>query len=280
MPPPQTEPHADVGPRPPAPAVGRAFRVLQLLAREQAPLGVSQIAAALGLGKATVHALVHALVAVGGLEQAEEKRYRLGPVLETLAVCRKGWRTLETTCRPLLEGLAADLDQTAILGVPDGDRLRIAAVVEGRGELRIGATPGHRIPLLAGAHGKVVAAWNRREAPARRAKTEVPEGREEDLENVRRTGVAYDRGEYLQGVAAAAAPVLGPADGLLGVLYVVGLRELMGEPGLLAAGEAVDRAARLATRALRSDSSPDVNREPIPPTRDHSTAVRRGSSPR
>lgn len=240
---------SETAPKTPAPAVGRAFDVLALLAREQAPLGVSQIAAALGLGKASVHALVHALAAAGALEPTAQKKYRLGPVLESLAACRKGWRSLETTCRPLLEGLAADLGQTAVLGIPDGDRLLLVAVVEGSREFRIGATPGLRIPLTAGAHGKLLAAWGEAEAPA--GPLGDPLG--ETLDAVVRAGVAFDRGEYLEGVVAAAAPVLDPNGRLLGVLYVVGLGDLMGEAGLLQAGEAVRRAAGLATRALASE---------------------------
>ncbi len=238
--------------KPPAPAVGRAFLVLGLLARAPAPLGVSQIATALGLGKATVHALLRALAAAGAVEPTGEKKYRVGPVVETLAASRRRGRALEETCRPLLEGLAADLEQTAILGVPDRDRLRIAAVVEGGGELRIGAAPGHRIPLLAGAHGKVLAAWEPQAAPALRAMSGTLPDLEAELEEVRRAGVAYDRGEYLEGVVAAAAPVLGSAGRVAGVLYVVGLRDFVGEPRLLRAGEAVRRAARLATEVLES----------------------------
>ncbi len=247
-------PNPSPGPphNPPAPAVGRAFLVLGLLAREPVPLGVSQIAAALGLGKATVHALLRALAAAGAVEPTGEKKYRVGPVVEVLAASRRRGRALEETCLPLLERLAADLEQTAILGVPDRDRLRIAAVVEGGAELRIGAAPGHRIPLLAGAHGKVLAAWEPQEAAALRALPGALHGSEAEREDVRQAGVAYDRGEYLEGVVAAAAPVLDAAGRVAGVLYVVGLRDLVGEPRLLRAGEAVRRAARLATEALGS----------------------------
>jgi DNA-binding IclR family transcriptional regulator len=43
-----------------------------------------------------------------------------------------------------------------------------------------------------------------------------------ELERTRGAGVAYDRGEYIQGVAAAAAPVLDADGRLLAVLYAVG----------------------------------------------------------
>ena len=245
-----SEPPGDSRVKAPSPAVGRAFRILRLLATTPAPLGVSQIAAALDLGKATVHALVHALAGAGALEQTPEKKYSLGPLLEELAASRTGIRSLETVCRPLLEDLATDLQQTAIMGVPEGDRLRIVAVVEGGGEVRIGATPGHRLPLSAGAHGKIVAAWPQ-QSP--RAGAPSPGDRAgSEAQDVRRAGVAYDRGEYLEGVVAAAAPVLDPAGGLAAVMYVVGLRDLVGEAGLADAGRAVRRAVDLATQALRS----------------------------
>jgi DNA-binding IclR family transcriptional regulator len=214
---------------------------------------VTQIADALALGKATAHALVHALLAAGALEPAGGKKYRIGPVLESLAASRRRRHSLAEVCGPLLEQLAAELDQTAVLGVVEGDRLCIVAASEGSAALRVGAPPGTRIPLLAGAHGKVVLVWGPWDgAPplarfASRLPTE-PGALQRELQDVRQTGVAYSRGDYLEGLVAAAAPVLDPTGTLLGVLYAFGLGDVIGDPGLLRAGQRVRQAAQTATR--------------------------------
>lgn len=56
---------------------------MQLLAVENEPMRLAQIAAALGLAKGTAHGLLHTLHEVGFVEQEPSGRYRLGPGLFT-----------------------------------------------------------------------------------------------------------------------------------------------------------------------------------------------------
>ncbi|MBI5016747.1 MAG: IclR family transcriptional regulator [Deltaproteobacteria bacterium] len=229
--------------------MARAFQVLRLLANSNAPLGVSEIARAIHASKGSVHGILQALAAEGAVEESGRARFGVGPLLRELGRERGSERTPVALSRSYLEGIARETGQTAVFGVPEGDRLRIAAVVEGEGPFRVGAAPGRRIPLLAGATGKVWLAW---------ATTPWPDplphytGRtvtdraalEREVSEVRRAGVAYDRGEYLQGVAAAAAPVRGRGDRLVGVLYAVGFLDRLGDEVLRDLGEHVGTAAR------------------------------------
>lgn len=77
-----------------------------------------------------------------------------------------------------------------------------------------------------------------------------PEAMQKERETVRRSGVAYDRAEYLEGVAAAAAPGLTAEGKVVRVLYVVGLRDVVGEHGLLRLGQHVREAANVLRRRL------------------------------
>lgn len=63
--------------------VERAAATLQLLAVENEPMRLAQIAAALALAKGTGHGLLHTLHEVGFVEQEPSGRYRLGPGLFT-----------------------------------------------------------------------------------------------------------------------------------------------------------------------------------------------------
>jgi IclR family KDG regulon transcriptional repressor len=210
-----------------APSVARAFAALRLLAGTPAPLGVSEIARSLVIGKSSAHGILQALEAEGAVRDAGGKKYRLGPLLRELARSSGERLTLTDVCGPHLASLAVDTGWTALVAVPDQGMLRIEAVREAGGSLRVGAAPGMRVPLLAGATGKVYLAWGPDPAPASlpafTSRCIVDQAAmAAELERTRNAGVAYDRGEYIQGVAAAAAPILGGDGRLLAVLYAVG----------------------------------------------------------
>jgi DNA-binding IclR family transcriptional regulator len=238
-----------------APAVSRAFRILKLLAGSSDALGVSDLARATGASKGSIHGVLIALRAEDAVEEVAGKKFRLGPLVEALGKSRRGERSLGEVCGPCLQRLARDTGQTVLLGVPEGERLRIEAVAEGTEGFRIGAAPGFAIPLYAGATGKVFFAWGDTEIP-----DELPRftptsfvDREElarEVIRVRERGVAFDRGEYLQAVAAVAAPVLRAPGRLEGILYTVGFLDQSSEPRLQEIGEKVRTAALSVSREL------------------------------
>ena len=238
-----------------APAVSRALRILRLLGETASPLGVSDIARVLRVSKGSVHGVLQALREQGAVEESDGKKFRLGPLLEDLASRRRGLRSLAELCRPHLERLSAETGQTAILGVQEGSRLRIEASVEGSGGLRVGAVPGVRIPLLAGATGKVAMAWGGTEVPETphrfTAGSLLDRGALlREVETCRKTAVALDRGEYVQGVAAAAAPVLDGDGHLVGIIYALGFLDQLGDSGLEAVAARVANSAQALNREL------------------------------
>lgn len=238
----------------PAPAVDRAFAILKFLGREKAPLGVSALARALGIGKSTVHGILQGLLGAGAVEDAGDHKYRLGPLVEELARERRGGRTLAEMSRPYLEGLVQQTGYSGIFGVPETDRFRIVMVVEGSGAFQVKAVQGGSIPLLAGATGKVALAWGAASMPdvlPRFTEDSIGEvaALNEELGRVRAERLALDRSEYLRGVYAAAAPIL-HGDRLRAIFLSMGFQDQLGEEGLIALGGAVAQAARLASREL------------------------------
>lgn len=165
------------------PAVERSFRILDLLSRSPVALGTSEVARRLRLAKSTVHGLLRSLEAAGAVEQVHG-RYRIGPVVERLAAAgdlRRRWR-------PALERLARETGETAFLGQPRAGRVAIVDEVLGHGAPVISGPAGRYVPASAGAVGRVLAGAR----------------------------LALDRGEYLEGVNAAAAAVPG------GLVWVAG----------------------------------------------------------
>ncbi|HEX6548003.1 MAG TPA: helix-turn-helix domain-containing protein [Candidatus Dormibacteraeota bacterium] len=166
-----------------APAVVRAFRILDLISRSPSPVGTSEVARRLRLPKSTAHGLLRALVEAGGVE-AVGTRYRLGPEISRLASVvelRRRWR-------PALRRIAAETGETAFLGQARGGRVAIIDEVPGSGAPIVSAPVGSFVPAGAGALAKVLAG----------------------------AVSAEDEGEYLSGVNAAAVRVPG------GLLWVAG----------------------------------------------------------
>ncbi len=239
---------------PHAPSVGRAIGILKTLGEAKEPQGVSSLARTLGIGKSSAHAIIQALLVFGAIEDVGQRKYRLGPLVEELAGLRRGERSLADICKPHLAALAMQVGQTCLFGTPEQERFRIVSAVEGWGSFQVKAVVGGSIPLLAGAGGKVVLAWGAAPVPdvlPRFTEDSVVDATVfgEELKRVRREALALDRGEYLQGVYAAAAPVFS-RDRLLGVILSAGFRDRLGEEGLGALGQAVSQAARDVCKEL------------------------------
>jgi DNA-binding IclR family transcriptional regulator len=236
----------------PAPAVVRALGILKTLGEAKEPQGVSALSRALGIGKSSVHAIARALLVSGAIEDAGGRKYRLGPLVEELARRKRDGRSLAEMCQPCLAELAGQVGQTCIFGTVEKERFRIVCAVEGWGAFQVKAVAGGSIPLLAGASGKVVLAWGGVPIPETLPRFTEDSAVDvtalgEELKRVRREALALDRGEYLQGVYAAAAPVL-DRDRLLGVILSAGFRDRLGEDGLIALGQAVSQVAQDVSR--------------------------------
>ncbi len=207
-----------------APAVARGFALLETVAAAPAPPSLSELATATGIGKSSAHGLLATLVDIGALERdPASKRYRLGPRARALDGTRLDPLA---QARAALPDLAAALGETVFLGQERGHGIEILAQAGSPHEMRLAATPGTRLSLFAGATGKV--ALTRRPPEERErllrahglrrytARSIVDPARyRAELDRVSRAGVAYDRGEYLEGIHAVAVPL--PGDGLLWV---------------------------------------------------------------
>lgn len=198
-------------------SAARVLDIFELLAGRTEGLTVTEIGTHLGFPLSSTHALLKTLVNRGYLVMDPASRaYRLGArlfevgnrYLEHLSVvdvAREPMRLMRELC-----------DETISLGVFDGDRIVLVRKNESSRALRIGNPLGTRLPVHASAMGKaILAAWPEAEVLAF-LKDEVLEAATPHtqtsrssllsiLEEVRETGVAYDREESTEGVYAVAA---------------------------------------------------------------------------
>jgi DNA-binding IclR family transcriptional regulator len=245
------------------PAVDRAARVLAFLEAEGRPLGISQLARRLNASKGSVRDVLETLRSHGLLERDDaNKQYRLGPRLVRLGHAAQDGLDLARVAGPFLTRLTEETGETALLLTRQGDRALILAKAEaGETAMRVSAPVGRRIPLIAGAVGKVFLAYADEQERAghldrlpRFTQGSIADRSafEAELRSVRRLGYALDDEEYLDGVRAAAAPVLNAHGHLVAVLLAVGLAGSLTTERLAQTAAATARAAAQLSGALRT----------------------------
>jgi DNA-binding IclR family transcriptional regulator len=190
------------------------------------------------------------------------KRYTPGVTLLELgraAYARVDWKDL---ARPVMETLMEKTQESVFLGTRNGRHVSILEIVESGQDLKITAPVGTRIPLMAGATGKVILA-SMEEAEARglvRAgkltrytdnTVTDPDRYLDELGTVRRTGYAVDDEEYLSGVRAVAAPIPGESR-LPSAIWVVGFTARITGEKMKFMAEETKAAAAAISRAIET----------------------------
>lgn len=219
-----------------APTVKKAFQILDLVARRDKRLTLSDLSRELGISKSTMHGIAQALEGIGAIVRDKKtKRYTLGITLFELAHTVYTRMDLKDIARPVLEDLMRSTRQTVFLGIRSGDRVSIIDIVESTQDLKITAHIGARLPLLAGATGKVFMASLADNEAAQMIRTAglrqntensiTNPGRYiEEIRKARIAGYALDNEEYLQGVRAVAAPIHVPGR-QASAIWVVGFSQ-------------------------------------------------------
>ena len=202
-------------------SVDRALTVLGLLARH-GELGITEIAADLGVHKSTAFRLVATLEAHDLVEQVSDRgKFRLGVGVLRLAGSTTVRLDLVQESRPVTTRLAASVGETVNITVLSGHEALYLDQVAGGAALALHNWAGQRIPLHATSNGKVLLAHAApsmisevlRSLRAFTPKTITdPRVLLRELDDVRRRGWALAVDELEEGLTAIAAPIHG-ADG-------------------------------------------------------------------
>ena len=244
-----------------APSVVKAFEILKLIASNREGLGISEIARELGMAKSTVHGMCSALEELGAARRdPQTKRYTLGFTLFELGKTAYSQIELKDLARPFMEELMEKTQTSVFLGVLNWDHVTILDVAEPRTELKITSPIGTTIPLFAGAVGKVFLAMMDQEHALRliRSKgltkytdnsiTDVNRYLDE-MEAVKAQGFATDDEEYLLGVKAVAAPIIGESHAM-SAIWAVGFKASLDRDNMKALTAFTQEAAAAIRRAV------------------------------
>ncbi|WP_304174052.1 IclR family transcriptional regulator [Limnochorda pilosa] len=201
-------------------AVQSAARILWTVGHSGARgMTLNQLAQAVEVPKSTVLRIAQTLVDEGLLEREESTGlFRLG--IRTLELASMVHETLEIprVARPHLEWLSEQTRETVHLCVLDEGEVVYVDKIESPQAIRLYSRIGRRAPAHCTGVGKALMAFlpsteRRRLVEKRPLKRFTPNTitdffqLEKELEQIRQTGIAYDREEHEPGVRCAAAPV-------------------------------------------------------------------------
>lgn len=141
-------------------AVQRVLAVLQSFSLERPELGITEIAAIVGLNPSSVYRVVASLELGGFLEQNPTTgKYRLGLEVFSLGALVLEQMGLGRQSFPFMEELARISRETVNLGVLRNGQVMYVQKIESPEILRAGLTVGSRVPAHCTAIGKVLLAY-------------------------------------------------------------------------------------------------------------------------
>jgi len=203
------------------PAVQKAFQVLQALTSDNDGwMGISEICRAIGISKATAHATLSTLKALGYVDQnPSSKQYGLGArLLELSSAYHNRMGSVINIFNSIASDLNHQFNETSYMAVLEGTDIIYTAKYDSSRPLRMSSQVGTRLPAHATGLGKALLTSYTNETLAQLYNnftfhpfTPNTITNLQDLihciETVRVDGVAYDHCDYWPDVECVAAPV-------------------------------------------------------------------------
>lgn len=210
----------------------RGLELLTTLEKAPEAMTLSDLSRAAGLHKTTTQRLLLVLEACGFVDKVRG-HYQVGLAVVPLARAYLGGNSLSRAGQAVLEDLAASFGETTSLFVRQGYDRVVIQRINSTHPLRYSLPIGQRLPLYAGASGRVLAAAMTDEDLAQyldqtgevrflNGKVLSPRDMEDLILQARRDGFAISIEERSQGVISIAVPVVVPGRGTVAALNIGG----------------------------------------------------------
>ena len=215
-------------------SLGRAFAILEEVARHREGVGLADLSKLVGLHNSTTFHLAKTLVSLGYLRQEKDsKRYRVGRPLFALAASALDEIEMVNVATPILEELSRQTGESSHFAVRMGDAVVVIARTSGPGAFQLTDRVGVVRPAHCTALGKIILAALRPDQLNRflgrvelkpstsKSITDIPVLMREIAE-IQRTGIAFDDGEFNPEVRCVAVPVKDFTGQVVGALGISG----------------------------------------------------------
>lgn len=198
----------------------KALKILLSFAPHNQEMGTLELSSKLGIHKSTVSRLLHLLTDHDFLQQnPENKKYSLGRSVAEIgnAVIKSLGNAMGNIAQPYLKTLSEMVGESVAMEVLNGTEVVLGCHVEGQRHIRFSFNIGEQVAINVAAGAKAILAYcspdlvnqclkkkfmrfNANTIVSKRAYRTI-------LEEVRATGIAYDRGERHEDSHAIATPI-------------------------------------------------------------------------
>lgn len=227
----------------------RASAILGYFSVSRPALTLQEITARSGLTRATAHRYVSVLRELNFLRlDPATNLYSLGSRIFTLAAAAAAGNPMVRIVGPFMEELVRDTNETAVLTVWDGTAPVVLRVDDSSHRVvRVSILTGIRLPTWQSAHGRIFCTYLPAGDVPRRPLHPGGGAPENDLEQVRETGVSINTNEA-QGTRAVASGVFTSGGRIAGSIGIVGTSATVpAEPDSAVAKSVLAIAARLSS---------------------------------
>jgi DNA-binding IclR family transcriptional regulator len=248
-------------------SLGRAFSILEEVARHREGIGLADLSKRVGLHNSTAFHLAKTLVALGYIRQeTDSRRYRIGRPLFALAASALDEIEMVSLAKPIMEKLSTDTGESSHFAVRMGDAIVVIARTSGPGAFQLAERVGVVRPAHCTALGKIIlAALSADQLDRFLARVELAPLTDNtitkvptllrEIEEVRRSGIAFDDGEFNPEVRCVAVPVTDFTGQVVGALGISGPVWRLSIQALKSRAKAMQAAADRLSREFGAGSA-------------------------
>ena len=238
-------------------SLSKAIDLLDLLCAKENGIRLSELSAATGYPKSTVHALLSTMRDRGLVDQLDDGRYAPGIRLFEYGSAVSRGLDISAIARPYLQKLASQTSANAVISMLDGTGVVSFDYAASPTGVQILPQIGVRLPLHATSQGKLMLAALP-EAKAERVirksalqpytpHTLDAESLLRELPLIRERGYAVEDGEYKIGLRSVSAPVNVDQQARYTLTSIGFFRRVTGEEFMSAVTHTLEQAARLSS---------------------------------
>ncbi len=223
-------------------SLGRAFAILEQVARHREGVGLAELSKLVGLHNSTTFHLAKTMVSLGYIRQERDsKRYRIGRPLFALAASALDEIEMVNVATPIMEELSRDTGESSHFAVRMGDAVVVIARTSGPGAFQL----TDRVGVVRPAHCNQLKRFLERVElkPATKKSITEPAALLREIAEIRRSAIAFDDGEFNQEVRCVAVPVYNFTGDVVGALGISGPVWRMSDQMLQSRAKAVKAAA-------------------------------------
>ena len=215
-------------------SLARAFGIMEEVARSRDGISLAELSKRVGLHNSTTFHLVKTLVSLGYIRQIKDtKRYRIGRPLFALAASALDEIEMVSLAMPVLEDLSRETGEGGHFAVRMGNSVVVIARTAAPGAFQLAERVGVVRPAHCTALGKVILAALRDDqldrflarvelTPVTPRSITEPRALKKDIDGVRRSGIAFDDGEFNPEVRCVGVPVKDFTGQVIGAIGISG----------------------------------------------------------